>query len=268
MTDIRKRNRWIREALLVFLLTLLIGGVVPGARLGRITPLAAVKNGWSTSGLYYYKNGKKLTGLQKIGKKTYYFAASGKLVKNKRAYVIKVNGKKAYFNLDDKGVAKQWTGTAALAARKLVALKANLNTVTDKKQLKALKKSFLWASGISYRDNTDDSKKGSEAADYYGTYAFKTNTGDCNTQAYAFAWMAKVLGYAPKVIKGHVPDSNGRSPHTWVVIKINGDRQVFDPNFNATYRSQFGKYCGFGFHYGDKNTYKYDKSGSVKYTIK
>ena len=262
----RKRSslHWITA----MLLALMIAAAAPKGLAGSLVSYAAkstaVKNGWSKDKNYYYKSGRKVTGLYKVGKKTYYFGTNGKLVKEKRAYVIKVKGKKCYYNIDEKGVVKRWKDTAELAAKQLVSLKASLNTVTNKKLEKSLKKAFLWASELKYRDNTV-SKTGKKAAQYYGNYAFTMKAGDCNTQAYAFYWMAKVLEYAPKYIKGYVPVGEIYKPHAWVEIVMNGTTYVFDPNFNMTYddrfgktfREAFGKYAGYKFTYGSHNTYAY-----------
>lgn len=264
----RKNRNLALRSLLLLALVLVLGASVPAGTAGTVVSYAAksaaVKNGWSKDRNSYYKNGKKVTGLYKVGKKTYYFDTNGKLVKEKRAYTIKVKGKKRYYNIDKKGVAKRWTGAAELAAKQLVSLKANLNKVTEAKMEKSLKKAFLWAADLKYRDNTV-SKTGKAAAQYYGTYAFTERMGDCNTQAYAFYWMAKVLGYAPKYVKGYVPTGSGFNPHAWVEIKMNKTTYVFDPNFNTTYdsrfgktfREAFGKYAGYKFTYGSHNTYKY-----------
>ena len=48
------------------------------------TTTKTLKNAWSQNHKYYYdKNGKKVTGVKKIGKYTYVFAKNGKLVTNK-----------------------------------------------------------------------------------------------------------------------------------------------------------------------------------------
>lgn len=222
---------------------------------------------WEKS--YYIKNGKKVKGLQKIDGKQYYFdKKSGKLVTNKRAYKIKANGKTAYYNIDKKGVATKWTGTAAKAAKRLVSLKANLNTVTSKTKLNSLKKAFLWSAKLKYTNNTKNGLSTEEALKYYGDYGFNRKKGDCNTQASTFYWMAKVLGYDAKYVKGYVPtaaDSNGKPSkfraHAWVEIKIGSTTYAFAPNFNTSgdARPQKAKntYVGFKFKYGTKGTYWY-----------
>lgn len=223
-----------------------------------------VLNGWN--GNYYYVNGRKVTGLKKIDGRFYYFNAKGVLQKNKAAFKITVGSTVRYYNINAKGIAIRLTGTQELAAARLVALGANLNTITPAKQLAALKKAFLWSAQIKYRSMTD-SVSAADAPAYYGNYGFKTGRGDCRVQAYTFYWMAKVLGYKPAYIYGYVPRAkvNGRytnfATHAWCTIKFDGVKYVFDPNFNtssdaAKYRVQ-NQYIGFKFRYGAKHTYAY-----------
>ena len=192
-------------------------------------------------------------GLVKKDGKTYIYTEKGKQIKNKPVYKLVVDGKEQYYSVNKKGVAKKLTGLKKLAAERLTLLKAG-----KKKSVKNLKKAFLWSAKLKYRNNTVK-KKGSKAAKYYGKYGFENMRGDCNTQAFTFYWMAKVLGYSPKVIQGYVPDgslSNLRR-HAWVIMKIGKKQYYFDPNFNQTFSKSKGKYCGFKFRYGTKGTYRY-----------
>ena len=93
--------------------------------------------------------------------------------------------------------------------------------------------------------------------------------GDCNTAACTFYWMAKVLGYSPKAVQGHVPNGSmsNLKPHAWVTIKFKKQLFYFDPDLNRAYAGKTvrtasgwvtqGKYCGFKFRYGTPGTYKY-----------
>lgn len=76
-----------------------------------------IKKGWikTAKGKVYYKNGKKVTGIQKIGKKTYYFDKKGIMQKNK---IIKVNGK--IYAFDKKGhMVKKNSYTGKLNGKKV-----------------------------------------------------------------------------------------------------------------------------------------------------
>ena len=207
----------------------------------------------------------KKTGPVTENGKLHIYTAAGKLAVNVRAYKCKVNGKTAYYSIDKQGIATKLKGVKAMAAKRLVKLKAG-----GKKSVKNLKKAFKWSAGLRYRSNTNGSR-GSKAAKYYGKYGFSTGSGDCNTAAYTFYWMAKVLGYSPKVVQGHVPNgsmSNLKS-HAWVTIKFKKKLFYFDPDLNRAYAGKTvrtasgwirqGKYCGFKFRYGTPGTYKYMK---------
>ena len=207
----------------------------------------------------------KKTGVVTEGGKTSIYTKAGKLVKGVPAYKIKVDGKTCYYTIDKKGNATKLSGLEQMAAKRLVAQKAG-----GKKSKKNLKKAFRWSAKLKYRSNTRK-LKGKKAAEYYGKYGFKNRMGDCNTAAYTFYWMAKVLGYSPKVVQGHVPSGsiNNLKNHTWVTIKIKKTTYYFDPDFNRSYRGKtvrtrsgmktLGKDCGFMFKYGTPGTYMYKK---------
>ena len=233
---------------------------------------ATVKNGWS--GSYYYKNGKKATGLVKIGKKSYIFTKKGVVVKDRFAYRYQAkNGVYSYYNITKKGVATKWTKTAAKAAKVVASLDRNKNRVKTSNREKYLKKGFLWAAeNIRYSNNEDTSLSGSAAAAYYGNAAFDDQSGDCDTYAYAMYWMAKVLGYKPKYMRGYYMTASGLTDYAWCQIKIDGKVYVFDPHFNrykiggVPVYQMFGKYWGYKFQYGDKNTFSYYNKKKVLLT--
>ena len=65
------------------------------------------------------------------------YTTAGTLVKNVPAYKCKVNGKTNYYSIDKKGTATRLEGVKAMAAKRLVKLKAG-----GKKSIKNLKKAF------------------------------------------------------------------------------------------------------------------------------
>lgn len=201
--------------------------------------IPAKKSGWETVGKvrYYYLNGKKVTGLKKIGTKTYYFDKSGKLVTNKNYCKI---GKK-YYKIDAKGQATALSQVETMAAIRLQACDGNL------------KKAFNWSTGLKYEARVSVSKK---TPTEYGKYGFTRQTGDCYVMASTFYWMAKVAGYDAHYVKGYFQKSNGKGAHAWVEIdqKVNGKTKtyVYDPNFQKEY-----KLNGYKLTYGAKKTLKY-----------
>ena len=109
------------------------------------TTTKTLKNAWSKNHKYYYdKNGKKVTGVKKIGKYTYVFAKNGKLVTNKKYY--KYNAK-TYYKIAKNGRAKKLSAVETLAAIRLKKCGGNL------------KKAFNWSSSVRYAGNYKVAKK-------------------------------------------------------------------------------------------------------------
>ena len=206
------------------------------------TPLPEKKEGWETvDGVkYYYVNGKKITNkVEKIGKYTYCFDKTGKLVTNKPYY--KVNSK-TYYKIKKNGQATRLSTVETMAAVRLQKCKGNL------------KKAFNWSVSLQYTGNVKVSKK---TPTEYGLYGFKTGSGDCYVMAATFYWMAKVAGYDAHYVKGYFQKSGGkRGAHAWVEIdqKVKGKKKtyVYDPNFQKEY-----KLNGYKLTYGAKRTLKY-----------
>ena len=206
------------------------------------TPLPEKKEGWETvDGVkYYYVNGEKITNkIKKIGKYTYCFDKTGKLVTNKPYY--KVNSK-TYYKIKKNGQATKLSTVETMAAVRLQKCKGNL------------KKAFNWSVSLQYAGNVKVSKK---TPTEYGLYGFKTGSGDCYVMAATFYWMAKVAGYDAHYVKGYFQKSGGKKgAHAWVEIdqKVNGKKKtyVYDPNFQKEY-----KLNGYKLTYGAKRTLKY-----------
>ena len=206
------------------------------------TPLPEKKEGWETvDGVkYYYVNGEKITNkVKKIGKYTYCFDNTGKLVTNKTYY--KVNSK-TYYKIKKNGQATKLSTVETMAAVRLQKCKGNL------------KKAFNWSVSLQYAGNVKVSKK---TPTEYGLYGFKTGSGDCYVMAATFYWMAKVAGYDAHYVKGYFQKSGGKKgAHAWVEIdqKVNGKKKtyVYDPNFQKEY-----KLNGYKLTYGAKRTLKY-----------
>ena len=206
------------------------------------TPLPEKKEGWETvDGVkYYYVNGEKITNkVKKIGKYTYCFDKTGKLVTNKPYY--KVNSK-TYYKIKKNGQATRLSTVETMAAVRLQKCKGNP------------KKAFNWSVSLQYAGNVKVSKK---TPTEYGLYGFKTGSGDCYVMAATFYWMAKVAGYDAHYVKGYFQKSGGKKgAHAWVEIdqKVNGKKKtyVYDPNFQKEY-----KLNGYKLTYGAKRTLKY-----------
>ncbi len=225
------------------------------------TKAPKVKDGWDAKKMSYIRDGKKVTGLQTIGKKQYIFSSKGKLIKDKICYSVK--GKKGlrYFDISKQGVATEWTGVYAQAAAQLKSLKAVPKKSTESLRTGALKKAFLWSATLKKASPSKPGLNAKQALEFYGNYGFSRKAGECITQAATFAAMAKVLRFDAKLMLGYVKTVTGLSEHAWVQIKSGKKNYAYDPNFNtwsfvASLRKQ-NKYLGFGFTYMSKNTLSY-----------
>ena len=209
----------------------------------------AIQTGWFTdnSGTYYLNpkdGGAAVSGLKKIGSKYYYFnPKTNILVKNKK--YVKIGSK--YYDIDKTGAAKALSKVEILAEQRL------------RKQGGTLWGAFQWSAKLGYRGAVNV-PKGQSAAEYCGLWGFQRGAGDCYVQAYTFYWMAKRQGYDVKVIRGYVPQANGKyGTHAWCEIKSGGKTYVYDPNFAYSYGIQKGNSAkiGYKFSYGAKGHYKY-----------
>lgn len=198
------------------------------------------KDGWKTSEKkrYYYQNGRPVKGLKKIGKNTYYFSKQGVLQKNKW---ITFGKYKRYFGKNGRMVKNRRIGMRKLDNRGLYkigareqaeklaekwverALKQKKGKVTDLRACyNYLKRCRYFGSAIPYperstRYNGWDAK--------YAKDFFTKNGGNCFSYSCGFAFMAKELGYKPKIVVGKAENENGEmSLHAWV--EING--RVYD----------------------------------------
>ena len=197
-------------------------------------------------------------GLIEEDGRLHYYDDDGTLVTNKCAFVINVDGKDGYYNIDTDGNAVKLNDSKAYAAKRLIKLKAvPKDPSNDKEVLKCLKKAFKWSAKLKYVNISKKISKDSKALKYYGTYGFVKSKGDCNVQAATFTLMAQVLGYKASFIRGLVPQAlkNGKpanfGSHAWVTIKMGKKTYVFDPNFERTNKA------GWKFKYGAKKHYRY-----------
>lgn len=227
---------------------------------GAVTVSAAAKKGWVTKNgkTYYYVKGKKVTGVVKVDGVSYAFNAKGVLQGKTAVFVWK----NKYYKVSAKGVAAQWKGTSALAA-KLLAGK-ELSGKTAKAQLL---KAFTYCANLPYQRVGTPSGSERQLADYYGKLGLSEGVGDCSVQAYSFYWLAKVLGYKVKVINGYTKSADYHE-HSWVELTKGKKTYICDPNFSHEYGDQYtgiGKYpLGMMVPYGAKNTLKYFRADKTE----
>lgn len=195
-------------------------------------------NKWVTkkSKVYYYNNkGKKVTGLQKIGKYQYYFDSKGvqrsgwRKIKNNYYFFQIKSGKKAYMAKSKtvNGIALDAKGRASKKGsnlRKLkLMVKANeiVDTITTPTmtQTEKLKTCFDYTKKYHYTSWRPFTNKPGWELDFAEDMFYK-GRGDCVSYGCAFAFLANAAG-ATKV---YCVSSGG---HGWAEIK----GRVYDPDW-------------------------------------
>ena len=154
-----------------------------------------------------------------------------------------------YFKIGSDGVSIEFKGLEAMAAKRLLDKKINLN----------MKKAFSWSAMSFFAIAPPKIKNEKKIAEYYGKFGFKNHRGNCYVQAYTFYWMARTLGENVRVIRGYILTSNGLSPHSWCeIMRTGGKIWAYDPNFNSEYSTKLkNPNAGYRFQYGDKKTLTY-----------
>lgn len=219
-------------------------------------PEEAPRNGWykENGQKKYYINGQAAVGNVKIGKVYYYFNAEGILQTGK------VRAGKTTYYLTGKGTVEAYkTGTVwfyangrkmgkvakndfiTLERAKNIAGKITKPKMTKKEKLEAC---FKWVIKKHYRMRRPfKNKKGWPAV--YANDHFKGGGGDCHSDAAAFGYLAKAIGYKKVYICcDSKQDTRG---HSWT--EING--KVYDPLFAEakSYKKNYGvKYGVYRLH--------------------
>ena len=207
-----------------------------------------VKNGWSQEGnsRYYFRDGKKVTGYNKIDGKYYYFRSNGKL----RYGDFELNGVK-YFTDDDAVVlglqmygkyyydtmkpmtsADSYDFETFIWARDIV---RSISSAGDSDSTK-LRKAFDWVVSQSYAIHQDFNPREENWMATYARQHFSGSGGDCHADGAAFGYLAAAIGYDAYVCidswaSGYAPS------HCWTMI----DGAVYDPLF---YESKGTNYYG------------------------
>ena len=232
-------------------------GVTEGSAVAASTAIvkaAAVKKGWvkKSGKWYYYKSGKKVTGLKKISGKYYYFNKKGVMQSGKQSingftyYFKKTSDKKAaaltnttkkigkktyYFSSKGRGflsVGKK-KGNQAVAAV-MDGVKFSSGMTNAKKQ----KKIYTYiVNKFSYMAAEDPDLSG-KAWIYTCAYNM-VYEGDakCFNYAALTGLCFRALGFDAKILTGTAlhplaTDSASQTQHAWVVITKNGTDYVYD----------------------------------------
>ena len=173
------------------------------------TPKKPQKKGWvkTKSGIRrYYRKGKRLTGFQKIGKNTYYTASGKRMTQVQIA------------NLRSKQIAAEITNSSMSKSQKLQTC-------------------FNWVIKGYYNIWRDFDQGGKDWPATFANDHFLHHNGDCVSDAGAFAYLAKAIGYKNVYVCADAVQSNNNA-HAW--CEING--YVYDPLFAEA--KSYSKYYG------------------------
>ncbi|MCC8067116.1 MAG: hypothetical protein LIO94_08460 [Clostridiales bacterium] len=165
----------------------------------------AESNSWlelSTGKYYINKKGYRVTGLQTIGKKQYYFLSDGTLVTSKTAYQI--NG--TWYTINSKGVAKVASSSntkvqCSIKTQEFIAA----HTTSDMTNAEKFRKCFNYIMAyttFAYNQQMSDTEAASKTWPYSRALSMLNTglTGNCYGIASLVASCAKELGYEPYVV--------------------------------------------------------------------
>jgi len=198
---------------------------------------------------YYDANGKKLKGMQKIGKKYYYFDSKG----IQRTGWQKIKGNYYYFKIANKakgsrvgsktinGIKLRKNGKAKLNAyskRKLALMvRANkiIESITNAKMTKKqkLEAAFAYTKQHLQSYNRGGFQSGGDWDMFYAEIPFNTGRADCYSYGAYFAYLANAAGG-----KAAAVSSGG---HGWAEV----DGLVYDANWAKA--SHVDTYCGMSY---------------------
>lgn len=204
--------------------------------------------GWVAQGAwkYYYRNGKKLTGQQKIGKDYYYFDAKGRMATGKvkaggKVMYLSGTGKMEAFTKKGKYYKPNGKAMASYEAKDYKALqsaRARLKSLTRLGMSKAqkLRACYNWIQKAPYHIYHRFKNVYGWTSDFANDHFVRKFRGsrhsDCNADAAALAYFAVAIGY--KDVRLCV----SAKKHGFVRI----DGKYYDPYYAKT--RSMGKYYG------------------------
>lgn len=220
----------------------------------------AASNGWvrKKNKCYYYVKKKPVKGLQKIGKRMYYFdskgvqkvswrkigndyycfhsgeCAEGYMLTNctQAAIPIGKDGKAA--PATDRAVRKLKVMTKISALMDKIVLKSKKRLSSRRKKLKAcydyLRKKYPYRFVSHFREKDTD-------YDLWFTEALlKRRYADCHPFAFTFAYLANAIGYKDVIVKSWHTKKYGRQGHSFVLL--NG--KVYDVSLGRHNKKSYG----------------------------
>lgn len=215
-----------------------------------------MKTGWKIDDagkMYFLEDGTRATGLTKVGERYYYFDSRGQMKTG--TFTV---GENTYY-MSDSGVLEAWKSKTAhydsknnkmtsvqaedfdtLQRAKAVVAQITTPSMTSEQKLR---KCFDWVVSKYYATR----RKFTNAEGWPAVYAndhFIYGSGNCQSDAAAFAYLAEALGYKNVYV---CADSTGWGlPHSWA--EING--LIYDPLFAEVkgYSRYYGSRYGSNTH--------------------
>lgn len=248
------------DSVFAMLLAVLLGACALTVFASADIAWAGTPKGWQTEQgkKCYYRDGEKLTGMQKIGKNYYYFNAKGVM----KTGTAKTDG--ATYYLGDLGKMEAYakggtfykpTGVKMKSYqvkeyKTLLRARDKVTEITTKSMTKAQKllACFKWVQKGYYHTYRKFRNYQGWAADFANDHFMRTwkglRHGCCNSDAAAFGYLALALGY--KDVYVGIDSTKGTGGHG--CTKING--KYYDPLFAEA--KSFSKYYGTkngGYHF-------------------
>lgn len=236
LTDYRNREFRHFAVLWVSVLFILFSMIGTGQQMVVLGDVVSSSAGTQTAGVvwkrkngyfYCYKGGKKLTGLQTISGKSYYFDSKGRQktgwrkIGDKCHYFKIVNGNGGFLVTGKKinGISIDRAGTAQPtgATRNKLSLLLRYQTLSDKlvkpgATLRTrLMRAFLYARKQHYGVITDPGYSG-RWDEILAAYFINGGPADCTVKAAGFAYLANALGAKKVTLRkyGHAHVEIGR----------------------------------------------------------
>lgn len=256
------RSSWVTWGISVLLAALLCACAAATTVQAQPAFADTAAKGWQTvdGKKFYYKNGKALTGKQKIGKNYYFFSKKGVM----KTGTVK-DGTNTYY-LNDKGrmeayqvkktlykpTGKKMEDYEAKEYRTLLRARDKVADITKKSDSKATKllKCFKWVQKGYYHQYRKFRNYEGWAADFANDHFLKkwkgNRSGCCVSDGAAFAYLALAIGY-DNVYVG-IDKVSGVGGHGCAKI----GNKFYDPLFAES--KSFSKY------YGGKNAGIFSRS--------
>ncbi len=197
---------------------------------GEFQQDSTILSGWvkERGKTFYYEEGKKVHGWNKISGKYYYFTNQG-LQRNK----IVGSRKTGRYYVDAEGV--RIIDKQISLAVDFVEKYSNVTQSSTARLKECYRKLCTYPYVRIYGDHPSSDKISS-----YANYMLTKKGGNCYRYASAYAYIAKVLGFDVRVCVGGVTSRSswGLSPHGWCELLINDGWKIVDCSIGRAHRNR------------------------------